>query len=208
MADGQGLHLSCRCGTVTGRVDRSRPSLGHKVVCHCRDCRAFATFLGATEALDANGATAIFQTVPALVRFETGQSQIRCLRLSPKGLLRWYAGCCGTPLGNTLAKPGFAFVGLPLAGFPDPEEHAAMGPILASAHGAQAPDGTKPPADFGLLKAGLRILLRQIGSKIGLVPRGTPYFDHGRPVAEPFVLSLEQRRAAEAGQPRVDAPGG
>jgi hypothetical protein len=37
---------------------------------------------------------------------------LRCLSLSEKGLLRWYAGCCGTALANTPRNPRIANVGL------------------------------------------------------------------------------------------------
>lgn len=34
------------------------------------------------------------------------------MRLSEKGLLRWYAKCCNTPIGNTLADYRISFIGL------------------------------------------------------------------------------------------------
>jgi hypothetical protein len=37
---------------------------------------------------------------------------LRLMRLSEKGLLRWYAGCCDTPLFNTMATPKVPFVGV------------------------------------------------------------------------------------------------
>ena len=34
------------------------------------------------------------------------------MRLTPGGLVRWYADCCRTPIGNTLATRQVPFVGL------------------------------------------------------------------------------------------------
>ena len=34
------------------------------------------------------------------------------MRLTPGGMLRWYADCCKTPIGNTPASPRLPFVGL------------------------------------------------------------------------------------------------
>jgi Family of unknown function (DUF6151) len=45
------------------------------------------------------------------LRFTKGQDQIEGLRLTPKGLYRWYAKCCNTPVGNTRA-PALPFVSM------------------------------------------------------------------------------------------------
>jgi hypothetical protein len=45
--------LQCRCGTLKGRVCRSH--VANRCVCYCRDCQAFAHFLGrADEILGCN----------------------------------------------------------------------------------------------------------------------------------------------------------
>jgi Family of unknown function (DUF6151) len=46
--------LQCRCGTLKGYV--AHPERVNRVVCYCRDCQAFAHFLGgANDILDAQG---------------------------------------------------------------------------------------------------------------------------------------------------------
>jgi hypothetical protein len=103
--------LRCQCGQLQGQV-RVDARLNHGV-CSCRDCQAFAHFLGQADAvLDGQGGTEIVATLPQNVRFTQGASQLACMRLSPNGLLRWYARCCNTPIGNT--PPGYKlhFVGL------------------------------------------------------------------------------------------------
>jgi hypothetical protein len=44
---------------------------------------------------------------PAHVKLGAGTDALRCLRLSDKGVLRWYTDCCRTPIGNTAASPRF-----------------------------------------------------------------------------------------------------
>jgi hypothetical protein len=103
--------LRCQCGQLQGQVNHTAP-VNHGV-CYCRDCQAFAHFLGkADSVLDAQGGTEVVATLPQNVRFTQGASQLACMRLSPNGLLRWYARCCNTPIGNT--PPGYKlhFVGL------------------------------------------------------------------------------------------------
>jgi hypothetical protein len=103
--------LRCTCGALKGYV--SHPERVNRVVCYCRDCQAFAHYLGrAGEILDAKGGTDVIQTIPANVTFTTGQEVLACMRLTEKGLVRWYAKCCNTPVGNTLADYRISFIGL------------------------------------------------------------------------------------------------
>src|SRR6185312_16583664 len=103
--------LQCRCGTLRGLVHDPRG--GNHAVCWCKDCQAFAHFLGrAGEVLDERGGTEIIQVLPRNVVFTQGVEALACMRLTPKGLVRWYAGCCKTPIGNTLATPKLSFIGL------------------------------------------------------------------------------------------------
>ena len=99
------------------------------------------------------------RSAPSRVTIEQGQDQLRCLRLSPKGLLRWHTACCNTPVANQLAKPRLPFVGIPLAFVAEPE---AIGPpkhrIMARfAHGS--PPGAHQGAPLGFFMGfGLYVL--------------------------------------------------
>ena len=57
------IQVRCRCGTVQGEVDPARPYA--RVTCYCRDCRAYAQWLGAPGLLDAAGGTDIVATAPS-----------------------------------------------------------------------------------------------------------------------------------------------
>jgi hypothetical protein len=81
------------------------------LVCYCDDCQAFVHHLGRADLLDAHAGSDIVQVAPASLVFEGAISRIAGLRLSPKGLYRWYATCCRTPVGNTLS-PSVPFVGV------------------------------------------------------------------------------------------------
>src|SRR5271165_2181914 len=103
--------LKCRCGTLKGSVGQS--ARVNRCICYCRDCQAFAHFLGrADETLDAQGGTDIVQTLPATIAFTQGVDALACMRLTENGLLRWYSACCSTPIGNTLANYKISFIGL------------------------------------------------------------------------------------------------
>jgi len=109
------IPIRCSCGALTGQVERTPGDDGRRLVCYCDDCQAFARFLGrADEILDEHGGSDIFQTAPARVTLTGGEQHLACMRLGPKGLLRFYASCCRTPIGNMLPNPQFPFVGLVL----------------------------------------------------------------------------------------------
>ena len=188
------LNLSCRCGKLQGSLRGATAGCGNHILCHCRDCQAFARFLKAPEILDGNGGTAIYQTLPGRVSLTQGNEFLGSLRLSPTGLLRWYANCCGTPLGNTLATPGFRFVGIPLVALPEAE--GAIGPLIGSFFAEQAPQDAHPPANFGFFRVMRRTAVRHFASLMGLAPGGSPYFADGEPVAAPHVLTDAVRSAA------------
>ncbi len=69
-----------------------------------------------------------------------------CLRLSPKGLMRWYAGC-RTPVGNTASSARVPFVGVPHS-FIDRGDSGrslddALGPIIGYANARFATGGLR-----------------------------------------------------------------
>ena len=194
---GRDVDIACRCGNVTGRVSGVSPATGCRVTCHCKDCRAFATHVGAADILDGNGGFELFQTLPARLAFTSGVEHLRCLRLSPKGMMRWYAGCCGTPIGNTLAGSGWYFLSLAVVLVPE-DQAAALGPNRGSFFAKDAPEGANPPADHGKWTLMSGAFGRHFAALCGLAPKGSPFFEGGRPVVAPEVLTKEQRVKAEA----------
>ena len=193
--------LRCRCGTLRGQVDAT-PAHGRRtglhIACYCADCRAFALALERPDVLDAAGGTAIWQTTPARVSFQSGTEQLRCLRLSDKGMLRWHTACCNTPIGNTMSSPGFPFAGLIRAcmELSDGQQAALLGPATGvngrSAKG-QAPAGTEATASLGTILRTIAFLLR---GRLAGAQKPTPFFDAaGLPVVTPRVLSIAEREA-------------
>jgi len=117
--------LQCRCGKVRGRALEVSPKTVNRVVCYCRDCRALLRWLDRADLLDAAGGSDIVQLARARVRFEEGMGEVRCMRLSDKGLHRFYAGCCNTPVGNTV--PRVPFLGVARALFATDDLDALAG---------------------------------------------------------------------------------
>ncbi len=197
------VSLRCRCGTVRGLATDVSPTSGNRVVCYCRDCQAFARFLERDDVMNAAGGTEIFQMAPASVRITEGAAALRCVRLSSKGMHRFYAGCCKTPVGNTVSAR-VPFVGL-IHSFMDPERDGrtrdeVLGREITSIHGRFA-IGTAPAhVHPGLPLSMIATIVRRLATW-WLSGKGTPtpFFDARTraPRAEPRVLTTAERDVLE-----------
>ncbi len=195
------VSLQCRCGNVRGVATDVSPTSGNRIVCYCDDCQAFANFLERDDILDVAGGTDIFQIAPSQVRITQGDAELRCVRLSVKGLFRWYTNCCRTPIGNTVG-PRLPFVGV-IHSFMDhtrdghtPDE--VLGKPLGYIHGRFAVGGLPPHAhprtSFGLI---VRIAGRLLGWWMMGKGVPSPFFDSktNGPRVEPRVLTQAERNA-------------
>lgn len=186
------LTFACRCGGFRGSFE-SLPDRDTHLTCHCADCRAFVR---ATSGEDPGIAgVGIVQTAPERLRIERGAAHLRAMVLSRRGgLIRWYAGCCGTPIAATPRTPAVPFVGLlraPIAG------GAELGPVLMRGFlPRRHPDGRQRHEGLGTLIA--RMIRRSAASRVSGRWRANPFFADGRPVAEPRPPDPEARAAAYA----------
>ncbi len=187
--------LQCRCGTIKGCVDSPRSA--NRVVCYCKDCQAFAYFLGREgEILDGRGGSDVIQVLPKHVTFTHGIEALACMRLTPRGLLRWYAECCKTPIGNTLDTYRISFVGLvhsclETAGVPLQD---SFGPIRAWVN-TQGARGNPKPKTAGVGRTVLWFMGTTLKARLNGNYKNTPFFlvAQGTPIATPRVLSSDER---------------
>ena len=198
---GVDIPLRCRCGYVRGVACGVSPSAGFRFICYCKDCQAFARFLERPDVLDPAAGTDIFQMPPGRIKLTAGLDALRCLRLSSKGVLRWYTGCCRTPIGNT-AGPRFPVIGV-VHSFMDHEgdgrsRDVVLGPPLCrifgrSSVGPLPSSGPRPPS-LGLFVSRASKLFRWW---LRGLARPTPFFDDGAkaPRADPRVLTQSERAA-------------
>jgi hypothetical protein len=189
------LAIRCACGILQGVAREVGPHAGCHVVCYCDDCKSFARFLGRVEdVLDAQGGTELFQMSPANLVITAGKDQLACMRLTSRGLLRWYARCCNTPIGNTLSTSKWPFVGLIHACIRKPEKaislDVALGPILvrgfrqsATGNGAVIPANQIPIPVYVLRFATLMLRWRLRGDR-----KRSVFFasDRGLPVSHTY----------------------
>ncbi|MEM7360560.1 MAG: DUF6151 family protein [Pseudomonadota bacterium] len=185
------IDLMCNCGQVKGTARLEQGEVGNNVVCFCEDCQSFAYYLERQDSiLDAHGGTEIHQLPSAFVKLTHGQEQVRCMRLSEKGLYRWYAGCCNTPLANT-ASAGMPFVGL-IHNFKKSENRTDDSPEI---HGyvytkyakGELPDSVASTSKFSIL---VRILFKLLVWRARGYQKENPFFNsEGEPVCDPIVIA-------------------
>jgi len=144
---------------VEARVTNASTTTVNRCLCYCDDCQAFLHHLDRADLLDAAGGSDIVQVAPASLTFSRGTEHIVGLRLTPKGLYRWYADCCKTPLGNTLT-PALPFVGIVTGVFEGGVRGAdeAFGKPVGGSFGEFA-IGVPPEGSIGV---NLRIILRTL----------------------------------------------
>ena len=171
--------FSCGCGTLAWQL--ATEAGGPRLRCYCADCQAYAVALGADDMLDAAGGTELFQTLPSAVTFTKGVEHLKALRLTPKGLMRWYAGCCKTPIANTLVHTRLPFVGMVV-----PVGSDRLGPLGACVMTKRA---KSPVREHGFARTGFSLLARGIGARLRGDTSGAPFFDRGKPVLRAAVLS-------------------
>ncbi|UJR82809.1 DUF6151 family protein [Sandaracinus amylolyticus] len=192
------LPIRCACGQLRGRIELV-PGGGQRVVCYCDDCQAYGRFLGRDDVLDARGGTDLWQTRPSLVRITEGESELVCMRLSDRGMIRWYARCCRTPIANTMASASTPFVGMVHRCIGDERtRNEVLGAPIAGLMGRFAigglPEGAAPTVRVGTIVRTLAMLARAALAR-GATP--SPFFDARtkKPRVEPEVLTVSARDA-------------
>jgi hypothetical protein len=184
--------FQCRCGTLRGEIVETRRGL--RATCYCGDCQAYAHLLGnPATVLDPLGGTDVVATPASNVRLTAGAEALACVSLSPRGLLRWYARCCNTPVANTPRDWKLPYTGMVHSCLRQPvplEQSYPEVQLRVNTHGAVS----KPPAARGL--AGMArfagMMLRLAAMRLSGRYRKTPFFDgEGRPVVVPTVASRE-----------------
>ena len=197
------IPLRCRCGNVRGFLADVSPRQRKRAVCYCDDCQIYVQHLGRGDILDERGGTGAVMTTPAQLTLSAGAAHVRAVRLSPKGVYRWYAGCCNTPIGNTLG-PKLPVLILPLTSLDfaalGKTADEALGPPTVRMHGRFArggvPVGAHPKAPAAMIPRFVGHLLR--GYLKGLT-RPSPFFDtQGQPRVEPQVIDKAERESLRA----------
>lgn len=185
------ISLSCQCGEVKGTATDVSASSGTHVLCCCSDCQAFAEHLGRdADTLDEFGGTELFQVSQSQVSIQQGHDKLQSLRLTKKGMLRWYTSCCNTPVGNTISAK-MPFVGIIHTFIKQPTPAGVLGPIRAYCQTQYAKGKPDYPNHSAKFPIGItaRIVRKMLVWKLKGMHTPTVFFsDDGRPVVKPIIV--------------------
>ncbi len=187
--------LRCQCGTLRGHVSHTESVC--RGICYCKDCQAYAHFLGKPgEILDEMGGSDVIATLPQHVTFTQGMEQLTCMSLSSRGMLRWYASCCNTPIGNTARDFKVSHVGLLHNCLQEPSASldSAFGPVRMKV-GMKSAKGKPKGMAVSTTVALLGFMGRLIRTRLNGGYKITPFFnpDEGTPRVHPKVLTPDER---------------
>jgi Family of unknown function (DUF6151) len=192
--------IQCRCGRLQGTL--SRDARFTRLSCYCRDCQAYAHALGSPDLiLDDLGGTDIVATLQQYVTFAKGTDSLACLSLSERGLLRWYASCCNTPIGNTARDPKLSYVGVvhTCLGASSTSLDAVFGPARMPVNTKHA-RGKLRSNVLSTLVSAARIIRPVLWARACGTWKRSAFFRSNdfKPVVPPRVLSPAERERARA----------
>jgi hypothetical protein len=194
-----GMQIQCECGTFRAQLENFPGNTPGRLACYCDDCQTFMHYLNRADLLDSAGGTEVVPVYPEQMKIIAGREVLKCLRLSPEGLYRWYASCCNTPVTNT--RPGFPWMGTVHRVFtvPDPSYLVrTLGPVKSRIMGRFArgtpPSGTAKNINF---KGFMTVLPFIVKGMLTGKAKHSPLFerDGKMPIVPPIVLSLQERNA-------------
>ena len=188
------MNIQCDCGSFEARLSGMPKNTPGRLVCYCDDCQVYLKRLGRAEILDTWGGTEIVPVYPNEFEIVKGFEHLQCNKIHSKGLERWSASCCNSPIGNT--KVGFPWVGILNTAYQakDPKNLKSLGDIKSRVMGKHKVGA--PPFKVSE-KMGL-------GDAFNVIPfilkgffqkrfRGSPFYqaDGVTPVKEPVYLRAD-----------------
>ena len=190
--------LHCDCGSVQGYVVPSASAT--RAVCYCRDCQAFARFIGTLGTVDEKGGTEVVASLPYHVHLTRGVGKLACISLRDNGLYRWYAACCRTPVANTPRSRNIPYVGIIHRCLEkhQPSLEATFGPIRLVVNTKSARSGVEATSNVVTLARVLGLAVSALGATVSGASKTHPFFAPGAntPIHHVHVLTPHERAQA------------
>lgn len=176
--------FACTCGKVQGHLAPAAFSKGTHIHCHCADCRAACQHITG----QARPYVDLLLTTPGQYSYDTGTEHLRVLHLSPRGVHRVYASCCGSLMHSLPTARALAFASLYIDRLTDP---ARAGKPRARIY--QTKRGK--PYHQGMSRVVYGVLSRALSAHLGGTWRDGPFYDAQNALAFPADLISPQDKA-------------
>lgn len=185
------MRIQCTCGTLQADLAHFPEASPGRLKCYCDDCQKYLHHLGRADLLDAAGGTEVIPNYPANVKIVSGVDQLKCTRLTDKGMYRWSTKCCNSPIAN--GRPGTPWLGIHRIMFmKDPQYlERTLGPIKSSILGKFATGPVPPGTPKGFDFKGFRLVMPFIlKGKLTGKSNPSPFFaaDGKTSIVQPKVL--------------------
>lgn len=194
------MNVECDCGSVHGTIE-SKHLKGYRAICLCDDCQAYAHYIQRPDVLDVNGGTDIIPVMPSHYTLQTGTDKLKCVRLTDKGMFRWYASCCNSPMGNSMNSQAIPYIGVPARVFAKKysvvQIEKEFGPVRERMQ-AQFAKGPLPPlsqktVSFSFMLRAMKLIAFAFFTGSG---KPSPFFKKdGELISEPYILSESERNS-------------
>ena len=188
MPGGKDTRFSCTCGQLAGQIRDVSPATVVRARCFCGDCRAAELYHNQPDPGEAG--VDLVMVDPAKLSIDRGIEHLAAIKIYRRGILRWYAACCGARLFNTVDTPRFAFITVVTHRLEDPD---AAGLEQARAF---VPMGNGKTKHENGAKLYLPMIARSLARMINGRWRDNPLYDveSGKMRAVPHILTREERR--------------
>ena len=131
------------------------------------------------------------------VALTSGIQNLACMSLSGKGVLRWYAKCCDTPIANTPRDWRLPYVGLIHSCLKKPLESSF--PRVQMYVNTKSAKGKPPSMRWSQITTLLGFMPKLLFARVAGTYEHTPFFSSsGAPIVEVKVLSRAEREKAES----------
>ena len=181
-----GVPFSCRCGAITGTVAPTAFQRGTHITCRCADCRAACKHITGERPEHVD----LLLASPGDYIYHTGSEHLRVLHMTPRGVHRVYAACCGVPMNTVAPARGLAFASIYVDRLADP---AQAGPLRAEVYDARS--GTVKHK--GMSRVVYGVVSRAIATRLDGSWKTGPFFADTGDLALPVdLISREDKLKA------------
>lgn len=190
--------IQCDCGQLKARIKNFPKETPGRLGCYCDDCQSYLIEIKRTDILDTAGCTEIIPVYPANIEIISGADTLTCLMLSAKGMFRWRASCCNSPIANVRAQ--FPWAGVMSSTLKGENRTMAQhtfpsirSRIMGKFAKSQPVDGTPQSFDLKSMFAVAPFLFKGfLFSKY----KPSPFFksDNCTPIVTPRILSETERQ--------------
>lgn len=177
----------CRCGQIEGALHAPQKR-GIHLVCFCDSCRAGALHCG--DAPPRGQPVDLYLTQPENVTIHRGSDKLEPFVFSPRGIIRWKAGCCGVQMFSSQPDPRTAFMSVRADRFDNVQD---LGPVVCRSFIPKGNGKTKHEGIGALMK----LIAGAVRARLTGKWRQTPLYDTGtlKPIKQAELISKEAKRA-------------